>query len=284
VDTRALVVALVGGSLATFNPCGFALLPAFVSLQITEVPGEEDTTRRLSRGLGVGVAVGAGFLAIFMVAAVPIALGATALAGYFSWAGLLVGLALVLVAALGLSGKHIGLSIQGRSNAPPSRPSLVAFGIGYGAASLGCTLPVLLALIGAATTSGSAIGLVATFAAYGIGTMITLIAIAVTIAGARAGLVIRMKRLIPHMHRLNSGLLLVAGTYVTYYWGQILVKGAAASGSDPIMGLVTRAAAALERTGAAYGVPLILLTASISLVAVGAVVVQRSGRSGSVHK
>lgn len=184
-----MLVALVAGSLATFNPCGFGLLPAFLSLQITEETGEGDATRRVSRGLEVGVAVAAGFLAIFVVAAVPIALGATALAGYFSWAGFLVGLALVVVAVMGLSGKHIGFSIHGRSNAPPSRPSLVAFGIGYGTASLGCTLPVLLALIGAATTSGSAIGPVTTFAAYGLGTMITLVAIAVTIAGARAGLV-----------------------------------------------------------------------------------------------
>lgn len=279
-------MALVAGSLATFNPCGFGLLPAFVSLQITDRPGEEGTARRLGRGVEAGVAVGAGFLAIFILAAVPIALGATALAGYFSWAGLLVGLALIVVAVMGLSGKHIGFSIRGRSHAPAGRPGLVAFGIGYGTASLGCTLPVLLALIGASTTSGSPIGLVATFTAYGLGTMITLVAIAVTVAGARAGLVRAIKRVLPHMHRLSSALLLVAGIYVTYYWAQLLVRGAAASGSDPIIGLISRAAAAVERTGAAYGVPLILIATSISLVAVAVVVAQRIGRSrsSSVHR
>lgn len=286
MDSAAILVALVAGSLATFNPCGFGLLPAFVSLQMTEVTGEHATPGRLGQGLEVGAAVGAGFLAIFIVAAVPIALGATALAGYFSWAGLLVGLSLIVVAVMGLGGKHIGFSISRGTNAPPTRPGLVAFGIGYGTASLGCTLPVLLALIGAATTSGSRIGLVAIFAAYGLGTMITLLAIAVTVAGARAGLVGWIKRLIPHMHRLSSALLLVAGIYVTYYWGQILVKGAAASGSDPVISVIARAAAAVERTGAAYGIPLILTASSISLVAVGAMLAQRIGRSrsGSMHR
>lgn len=286
MDLGAIGVALVAGSLATFNPCGFGLLPAFISLQMADVPSEDGTSRRLSRGLEVGVAVAAGFLAVFMAAAIPVALGATVLASYFSWAGLLVGLSLIVVALMGLGGKHLGFSTRGRTNRPPTRPSLIAFGIGYGTASLGCTLPVLLALIGAATTSGSAIALVGTFVAYGLGTMITLVAIAVTVAGARARLVARIKRLIPHMHRLASALLLVAGVYVTYYWGQMLLRGAAASASDPVITVITSAAAALERAGASYGVPLILVSASISLVAVGTVIAQRTGRSrsGSTEK
>lgn len=274
-------MALVAGSLATFNPCGFALLPAFVSLQMSDGSGEQARLRRMSRGIEAGVAVGVGFLAIFMVAAIPIALGATALATYFSWAGLLVGLGLVVVAVMGLRGKHIGFSIPRRRSALLTGPGFVAFGIGYGTASLGCTLPVLLALIGAATTSGSAIALVGTFAAYAIGTMITLVAISVAAAGARAGVVARMKRLIPHMHRITSAVLLVAGVYVTYYWGQILLNGAAATGSDPVIGLVTRVATAVERAGAAYGVALIAVAASISLVAVGVAVAQRMRRSGA---
>ncbi|MFN2388513.1 MAG: cytochrome c biogenesis CcdA family protein [Actinomycetota bacterium] len=279
MDPGAIVVALLAGSLATFNPCGFGLLPAFVSLQMTELPGEDGTSRRVGRGLEVGVAVAAGFLAVFMAASIPVALGATALASYFSWAGLLVGLSLVVVALVGLGGKHIGFSIHRRTKGPPTRPGLVAFGVGYGTASLGCTLPVLLALIGAATTSGSAIALVGTFAAYGLGTTITLVGIAVTVAGARAGLVTRIKAVIPHMHRSSTVLLLVAGVYVTYYWGQIVVRGAAASASDPVIEGIARAAAALERTGAAYGVPLILITASISVVAAGTMVLQGTGRS-----
>ncbi|MDQ3619994.1 MAG: cytochrome c biogenesis protein CcdA [Actinomycetota bacterium] len=281
MDIGAIGVALVAGSLATFNPCGFGLLPAFVSLQMTDLPSEDGISSRVSRGLEVGVTVAAGFLTVFTAAAVPVALGATALAAYFSWAGLLVGLSLIVVALMGLSGKHIGFSTRRRTNVPPTRPSLVAFGMGYGTASLGCTLPVLLALIGAATTSGSALAPVGTFAAYGLGTMITLVAIAVTVAGARAGLVVRIKRLIPHMHRLGNVLLLVAGVYVTYYWAQILLRGAAGSTSDPVIRVTTRVAAALERTWAAYGVPLILITASISLVAVGAMLALRTGRSRS---
>lgn len=272
-------MALVAGSLATFNPCGFGLLPAFVSLQMTETRSEERSLSRMTRGLEIGVAVGAGFLAIFMVAAIPIALGASALAGYFSWAGLAVGLGLVVVALMALGGKDIGFSMRRKSNAPPSRPSLVAFGIGYGTASLGCTLPVLLALIGTATTSGSAIGLVGIFAAYGIGTMTTLIGIAVAAAAARVGVLARLKRLVPHMHRLSGVLLLVAGMYVTYYWGQILLKGPVATGSDVLIGPITRFAAAVERTGAAFGLPLILMAGSISLFAVGATVMHRIGKT-----
>lgn len=84
---------------------------------------------------------------------------------------------------LGLT-NHIG----GGSNPAPRRGAraAVGFGAAYALASLSCTLPVLLALVGQATATANPIQTLAVFAAYAVGATTTLVGVAVTagLAGA----------------------------------------------------------------------------------------------------
>jgi cytochrome c-type biogenesis protein len=76
----SLSIAFVGGGLATLNPCGFPLLPAFLSFYAgadeTQLPS---ASTRLAQGLAAGLLVTAGFLGVFAVIGLPISLGATAI-------------------------------------------------------------------------------------------------------------------------------------------------------------------------------------------------------------
>ena len=65
-------VALVAGGLAVVNPCGFPLLPAFLSFYLGA--DEHELPRaptRILQGLLVGVLVSAGFLGLFALASLP---------------------------------------------------------------------------------------------------------------------------------------------------------------------------------------------------------------------
>src|SRR5262249_15197247 len=71
------------------------------------------------------------------------------------WIGLGVGVVLVLTGGLALMGRHIGSSVPqrvadriGRRAGAAGLRGYAAFGLAYGAASLGCTLPLFLALMG----------------------------------------------------------------------------------------------------------------------------------------
>jgi cytochrome c-type biogenesis protein len=67
-----LALALVAGALASVNPCGFPLLPAFLSFYVGAE--EEDLPRapaRVGQGLLVGLLVSTGFLAVFALVGVP---------------------------------------------------------------------------------------------------------------------------------------------------------------------------------------------------------------------
>ena len=59
-----LSFALLAGIVAAFNPCGFALLPVYLSLFLATGDGAEGRGGVL-RALGVAAAVTAGFVVVF---------------------------------------------------------------------------------------------------------------------------------------------------------------------------------------------------------------------------
>src|SRR5215208_4094342 len=98
-------IAFVGGGLATLNPCGFPLLPAFLSFYA----GVDDArlpsaSTRVAQGLIAGLLVTAGFLGVFAAIGLPVSLGLTAIAPAVPWLGLGIGVILVVVGLASLAG------------------------------------------------------------------------------------------------------------------------------------------------------------------------------------
>lgn len=217
--------AFVAGTVATVNPCGFALLPAYLARRV----GAEDGSRRgadaVGRALLVGGVTTAGFMLVFGTIGTAIGLGARELTRTLPWAGLVIGVALVLAGAAVLAGGHLRLRLPQLSRGP--RGGLrgdVLFGIGYGTASLSCTLPIFLAATGGAVT-GSLAGSALSFLAYAAGMGTILTALAVAAALSQQGLALALRRLVPYVNRASGALLLLAGAYVVYYWAFFLLPG-----------------------------------------------------------
>lgn len=283
-----LALALVAGALASVNPCGFPLLPAFLSFY---VGADEDdlprATARVGQGLLVGLLVSAGFLAVFAVVGVPIAYGVTQLTSAIPWAGLAIGALMVLGAVAGLAGRTLYVSprrpLQVRRRRHPA--TMVWFGAAYAVCSLGCTLPIFVALVGASLATASVIEGSIVFGAYGLGMATMLMALSLGAALARDGLARRLKRLLPHMQRVASGLLMIAGAYLTYYWARVIWSPPKSLSSDPLVGAMTRFATLVQRAAGSSGGRVAVLVAG-GVVAVGIAVAmwQWSGqeRSSSV--
>jgi cytochrome c-type biogenesis protein len=141
------------------------------------------------------------------------------------WVGLGVGVLLVLIGGLALSGRHIATSVPqrlasraGREAGASGMRGYAAFGFAYGAASLGCTLPLFLALMGtAAATSGRGSALIA-FVLYGAGMASVLGVLTVTAGVVSFGILGRARGLVRVVASLGAALLLLSGGYVVYYW------------------------------------------------------------------
>jgi cytochrome c biogenesis protein CcdA len=96
------------------------------------------------------------------------------------------------------------------------------FGIGYGLASLGCTLPIFLVVVGSAIKSQGFTNGLFQFFSYALGMGAVLTSLALSIAVFKGGLATYLRRLLPYMERIAGVLLLLSGTYQIYYW---LTKG-----------------------------------------------------------
>ena len=176
--------------------------------------------RAAARGALFGGLATLGFLAIFLAIGVPVAFLARGLAPYLNWLALFVGVALVALGILVLAGKSISIKVPGLQADVSSPRGFFVFGLGYGIASLSCTFPVFLAVVGAGALSGGFVSALATFAAYALGKGALLVGVTIlTVAGGTAAGA-RVKRLTPLMTRASSVLLIVAGAYIAWYYGR----------------------------------------------------------------
>ncbi|MDP3892253.1 cytochrome c biogenesis CcdA family protein [Nocardioides sp.] len=234
-----LSLALGAGMLAAVNPCGFALLPAYLGIFVLDDrPGR---AAALGRALRATAAMTLGFAAVFAVFGLAIMPVASSVTGHLPWFTVVLGLVLALAGGwvlLGRSLPSLRLRLPGRGDPGPvtdSLGSMAGFGASYAVASLGCTIAPFLAVVVTAFRAGSALEGSVLFLAYAAGMGLVVGAAAVSVALARRSLLDRVRRVGSVLPRLAGALLLVAGAYVAWYgaWElRVLYSGA---GSDPVV-------------------------------------------------
>jgi cytochrome c biogenesis protein CcdA len=217
--------AFVAGSIAAFNPCGFALLPAYLGLYVGEKTGERAAKARLARALAVSLAVAIAFTVLFGAVGIVVRGAAATVGGLLPWLGIVVGVALVALGGYLLSGGSLESGVGnriadrlGRVAGSDGFGAYVAFGLAYGLASLGCTLPVFLAVTGTAVSLQTISSAMLQFVLFGLGMATTLAVLTVAVGLFSAGVLSRWRWVGRRLPLVSSGLLLIAGAYVIYYW------------------------------------------------------------------
>lgn len=223
VDQLPVSYAFGAGMLATINPCGFIMLPSFAAFYITS-DGELDLpqTQRLLRATFMGLLVTLAFVATFGITGIVLTSGGRFIVEWVGWAGLAIGGALVVLALVQIgTGRSLlaGATSNVRVHRAATTRGVLAFGVAYAVASLGCTLPVFLVVAGSVFTgSGSFIDSVGRFVQYAAGMGLVLTIITVGIAAVRDQTVRFISRVMPVAETAGNVLLLFAGTYLIWYW------------------------------------------------------------------
>ncbi|HET8627136.1 MAG TPA: cytochrome c biogenesis protein CcdA [Thermomicrobiales bacterium] len=219
--------AFAAGMAAAVNPCGFALLPAYLGLYLGDGDAAGETGRapaRLRRAAAVSAVVSASFVALFGAAGLAVGLAA-AVAGLFPWLGLLVGALLVVAGGRLLDGEafHGGVApgLVGRLGARarrPGAPGYLAYGLAYGLASLGCALPLFLAVAGSALAARGVLAALGQFVLYGLGMGAVLTALTLGVAAGGDAALRGGRRARRYVQPVGAVLVLLAGAYLIYYW------------------------------------------------------------------
>lgn len=232
----AIVYAFGVGMVATFNPCGFAMLPAYLSyflgLENARV-GEQRADATVLRALGVGAAMTAGFVVVFGLLGLVLEPIMSSITDKLPWVTIVLGIVLVVLGIRLLMGREITLQLPKISKGPEGREfgSVFLFGISYALVSLSCTLSLFIAAISTVIDQQNFFVGIGAFIAYALGMGLVLIVLTLAIALARQGIVRRMRGVLPYINRISGALLVLAGLYVAYYgWYELQVLNGTTSG------------------------------------------------------
>jgi cytochrome c-type biogenesis protein len=218
-----LALAFSAGMLATLNPCGWAMLPTFVSYYLGSREGDYEQrtfANRATEGLLLGLLVTGGFLTVFGIAGGIISAGLHLIVQYMPLAALITGIVLVLLGLWLLAGKSLPFSLpvpQVANSRARNPKSAFVFGIGYAFASLSCTLPVFLAIVGASLTTSGFIASALMFSAYALGMATVLIGVALGTALLKGAVAQWFRKILPYVYRISAIMLILAGLYLIWY-------------------------------------------------------------------
>ena len=219
--------ALAAGMASAVNPCGFAMLPAYLGMYLGDSGDPEKAVRpmqQIGRAVLVGLTVTTGFVVLFGIVGLIIGLGASFIDDLLQWLGLFIGIGLALVGARMVGGGKLYTGVAARAASHMGNPAQVSmkgyfiFGISYGTASLSCTLPIFLAVVGISVAGRGAPLVLSDFLLFALGMGMVIMALTLGMAFFKTAMVGALRKILPYTQPVGAWLMVIAGTYIVFYW------------------------------------------------------------------
>jgi cytochrome c-type biogenesis protein len=232
-----LALAFGAGIVATVNPCGFAMLPAYLAFFLGAEGADRDTPTTVQRSLRVGLSVSAGFLVVFSAVGLAIYHLSASVDRWTPWATIVIGVVLVVLGIAILRGYEpvVRLPKLQRGGRERTDRSMFLFGISYAVASISCSLPAFTSAVVGTFRRENLASSLAVFVAYAAGMTLVLLALTVSLGMAKQGLLRGLRKALPYVTRASGVLLLVAGAYLVHYgWYERRVREGDLRGSRAV--------------------------------------------------
>jgi cytochrome c-type biogenesis protein len=246
-----LAFPLAAGLIAAFNPCGFAMLPAYLSYFLgLESDNDDNRDVGILNGLKVSLTLSLGFVFVFAIIGI---LTNTIIseasvekqAGYIT---LGIGITLVLLGVAMVAGYHPVLKIpriqMGTSNR--ELPSIFLFGISYAFVSIGCSAPIFFLTVGGSFSRDGIVNGSAVFISYALGMSIVITVLTIGISIARSSITEKYKSIMKHLNSISGIFLSISGFFLSAYgWWEIQVSRGN-YGTNPLVDLSLRGSGRLS--------------------------------------
>jgi cytochrome c biogenesis protein CcdA len=271
-------LALSAGLLAALNPCGFAMLPVYLSFLLLDETTPVHRWAAVGRALALTAAMTLGFVAVFGGFGLLAAPAADLVARHLPWVSVGIGLTLVALGAWLLAGRTLPAPApRPVGGAPVSRrfASMVGFGAAYAIASLGCTVGPFLAVVVAGFRAGSPAAGLGLFVTYAAGMALVVGTVSLAVALAKVSVVRRLRRAGGVVGRAGGALMVLGGAYVAWYGAYELRVFAGGSGDDRVVDAAAQVQAGLSSAVAWLGPFGVAAIAAVLLAAIAAVLTAR---------
>lgn len=212
-----IALAITAGMVAAINPCGFSLLPAYVSLFVGSSSQDTSVEKRLLRAVTSALTVTAGFVAVFATTGLIIDRASDGIQQRLPFITIAVGTLIFLAGMAVFFGRKLALPalVKGGKKRTGSFMSMLGFGTAYAVSSLSCTIGPFLA-IAAIGRRRSVVSGVLTYGSYslGMGGVVTALAIGSAIAKPAGPFFRKISR---YSARFAGVLMMLSGTYAIWY-------------------------------------------------------------------
>jgi len=234
MDWAALAYPFSLGLVAAFNPCGFALLPAYLSYFIgVEQSAEQPSsgTQALGamlRAMAVALTLTAGFVVVFGAfgALFETVLSQGTVLDHIGYVTIAIGAIMALLGLWLLTGRAINLRLPKMNRGTGSRRmgSVFMFGVSYAVVSLSCTIGLFIAAVAASFSADGVANGTANFVAYGVGMGAVMTFLTLALATARTSVVPAMRRMFRWINPISGLVLIASGVYVANYgWWELQI-------------------------------------------------------------
>jgi len=206
---------------ALINPCGFALLPAYLGMFLNQKDDSPSRLIALNRAQGVGLALSLGIVTVF--AAIGVIFGGlqSALAEVLPFFTIALGIGLFI---LGIRMLFFGYELKlelprlSKGGSSGSFVQMFLFGVSYALASLTCTVGIFISIAGLSSTSDTSF--ISSFGAvlsYGIGMGLLATVLTLLMALGKRGLVNKFRTILPKINIISAVIMLLIGPYMIGY-------------------------------------------------------------------
>jgi len=212
MELTSLGVAFTAGMLAVLAPCALPMLPSYVAYYMNL----DEDERSLGAILGFAFTVVAGFLTVFLVIGLLPSFALNKVSTRLEYVAPFIGALLMLIGlASGFSDVFDRMpAVNVSAPLKAGYRSFFLYGVGYGAASLACSLPVFVLLVLQSATAGGPLRVVTMFMVYGLGAAAVMVPLTLAVAFSKDYVYQRLVWLLPRIKKINAAMLILAGLYM----------------------------------------------------------------------
>jgi cytochrome c-type biogenesis protein len=229
-----LTLAVIAGIASFFSPCAFPLLPGYLSFYYTGVGDTAEGSETKHRVIALGIAAALGVVTFNLALGVVIGLLGAAVAQGLSISGSQpnpfvrafragVGITLMALGTAQLTGVNLkpvladalAWRVRPRQDAASRNPilRLYLYGLGYNAAGMGCTGPILAGLVIYALAAGGFAAALSAFILFSATMGGLMLLVSLLVATSQDTLIRRLKAATPHIKTASSLLLIGVGLF-----------------------------------------------------------------------
>ena len=207
--------SFLAGMVSFFAPCAFALFPGYVAIYLgSEVERYQPVQLGMMASLGVA--------SFFILLSIIIMIFGQAVTSYLKYVAPTIGFILILLGTILFVGYSFKTQLiqsildKLKSKEPREKRNIFLFGVGYGAVSIGCTLPLLFAMIIIPLMTGKMFHVFLSLLIYSTAMSTLMILVTYLVYWSENNLIKKMIGSTGTIKRISGLVLILIGGYTVY--------------------------------------------------------------------